>query len=85
MSNTGDLGIWLEYRVSKTPKLNGMAERMNRTVMKRVWSILADAKLSKTFWVEALMTTVYVINRSPSTPLDRDTPQRVWTGKDIDI
>ena len=28
------------------------------------------------------MTIVYMINRSPSTPLDRDIPQRVWTGKD---
>ena len=25
----------------------------------------------------------YVINRSPSTPLDGDVPQRVWTGKDV--
>ena len=31
----------------------------------------------------ALMTETYVINRSPSAPLDGDTPQRVWTGKDI--
>ena len=45
--------------------------------------MLAHAKLSKRFWVEALMTTVYVINRSPSKPLDRDIPQRVWTGKDM--
>ena len=45
--------------------------------------MLAHAKLSKTFWAEALMTTVYVINRSPSVPLDGDIPQRVWTGKDV--
>ena len=29
-------GIWLEYIVLKTPKLNGMAKRMNRTIMERV-------------------------------------------------
>ena len=29
------------------------------------------------------MTTTYVINRSPSTLLDRDIPQRVWTSKDV--
>ena len=29
------------------------------------------------------MTTTYVINRSPSKPLDGDVPQRVWTGKDV--
>ena len=46
-------------------------------------SMLAHAKLSKTFWAEALTTTTYVINRSPLAPLDGDVPQRVWTCKDI--
>ena len=45
--------------------------------------MLSHAMLSKTFWVEALMTATYVINRSPSIPLDGDVPQRVWTGKDV--
>mgnify|MGYP000432718087 CR=1 FL=1 len=45
--------------------------------------MLAHAKLSKTFWAEALMTAAYVINQSPSVPLDGDIPQRVWTGKDL--
>ena len=45
--------------------------------------MLAHAKLSKTFWVEALMTLTYVINISPSAPLDGDVPQRVWTSKDV--
>ena len=29
------------------------------------------------------MTSTYVINNSPSAPLDGDIPQRVWTGKDV--
>ena len=69
--------------VTTTPELNGLPERMNRTVMERVRSMLAHAKLSKTFWVEALMTATYVINKSPSTALDEDISQRVWTGKDV--
>ena len=56
---------------------------MNQTIMERVRSMLAHAMLSETFWVEALMTTAYVINKSPSTPLDEDIPQRLWTGKDV--
>mgnify|MGYP002776927230 CR=1 FL=1 len=42
-------GIRLEYTVPKTPELNGLAERMNQTVMERVRSMLAHAKLPKTF------------------------------------
>ena len=67
----------------KTPKLNGLAERMNRTIMERVRSMLAHAKLPKTFWAKALSTTTYVINRSPFVPLDGDTPQKVWIGKEV--
>ena len=76
-------GILLEYTVPKMQELNGLAMRMNQTVMERVRSILAQAKLSKTFWVEALIIPTYLINRSPSTPLDEDIPQRLWTGKDV--
>ena len=60
--------------VPKTLELNGLAERMNRSIKKRVRSMLAHAKLPKTFWAEALSRTTYVINRSPSVPLDGDTP-----------
>ena len=60
----------------KTPELNGLAERKNRTIMERVRSMLAHAKLPNTFWAEALSTTMYVINRSPSVPLDGDVPRR---------
>ena len=45
--------------------------------------MLAHAKLPKTFWAEALMMTAYVINRSPSIPLDGDISYRVWSGKDV--
>ena len=45
--------------------------------------VLAHTKLSKTFWAEALMTAVYVINRSPSVPLEGDSPQKIWTGKEV--
>ena len=62
----------------KTPELNGLAKRMNRTIMERVRIMLAHARLFKMFWVEALM-----INRSPSVPLDGDIPQRVWSDKDV--
>ena len=33
-------GIRLEFTVSKTPELNGLAERMNRTIMERVQDVL---------------------------------------------
>mgnify|MGYP002776119018 CR=1 FL=1 len=67
----------------KTPELNGLAERTNRTIRERVRNMLSHVKLPKSYRVEAMYTIVYLINMSPSVPLKSDVPQRMWTGKDI--
>ena len=76
-------GIKLEYMVPKTPELNGLEERMNRTIMESVRSMLLHAKLPKSYWAGVMLTVVYLINRSPSVPLKGDVPQRVWTGRSV--
>ena len=40
-------GIRLEFTVPKTPELNGLAERMNRTIMERVQSNACTCKTSQ--------------------------------------
>ena len=47
-------GVKYELTVPKTPEQNGVAERMNRTLVEAVRSMLADAKLPHKFWAEAL-------------------------------
>jgi transposase InsO family protein len=76
-------GIRHQFTPPKTPQLNGLAERMNRTIVERVRCLLSHAKLPKHFWGEALMTAVYLINLSPSYPLQGDVPNRVWYNKDV--
>ncbi|KAM1738797.1 hypothetical protein ACFX11_014582 [Malus domestica] len=76
-------GIRHEKTVPGTPQHNGVAERMNRTIMEKVRCMLRTAKLSKQFWGEAVRTACYLINRSPSVPLGLDVPERVWTGNDV--
>ena len=76
-------GIKLEKSVPKTPKHNGVAERMNRTICERIKCMLSHSKLPKSFWGEAMRTAVDLINLSPSTPLGGDVPDRVWSGKDV--
>ena len=43
--------------------------------------MLADSKLPKSFWGEALTTATYVCNRSPTTAVNGKTPFEMWTGK----
>ena len=76
-------GIRHEKTVPGTPQHNGVAERMNRTIVEKVRCMLKMAKLPKVFWGEAIRTACYLINRSPSVPLEFDIPEKVWTGKDV--
>ena len=70
-------GIKFKKTEPKTPKHNGVAERMNRTINERIRCMLSHAKLPKSFWGEAIRLAVDVINLFPSVPLDHDVPQRV--------
>lgn len=49
-----ETGIELDAIPPYTPELNGIAERMNRTLVGAVRSMLIHAKMPKTFWAEAL-------------------------------
>jgi hypothetical protein len=53
------------------------------TNMERMRCLLSHVKLPKHYWSEALMTALYLINLSPSYPLQGDVPNRVWYNKDI--
>ncbi|XP_048323873.2 retrovirus-related Pol polyprotein from transposon TNT 1-94 [Ziziphus jujuba] len=74
-------GIRHEKTVPRTPQHNGIAERMNRTIMEKVRSMLSMAKLPKPFWGEAVRAACYLINRSPSVPLNFEIPEKMWSGK----
>jgi hypothetical protein len=49
-------------------------ERMNRTIISRARCMLSHAGMSRRFWAEAASTACYLINMSPSIPLDKKTP-----------
>ncbi len=74
-------GIKHEYSIPKTPQQNGVSERMDRTLVEYVRSMLADSKLCLGFWAETLSTAVYLVNRSPTRVLIDITPFEVWFGK----
>ncbi|KAG8472960.1 hypothetical protein CXB51_035039 [Gossypium anomalum] len=73
-------GIMRHLTVRHTPQQNGVAERMNRTIMEKVRCMLSNANLPKSFWAEAASTACFLINRSPSVAIEKKTPQEVWSG-----
>lgn len=56
---------------------------MEKTIVERVTTMLSHAMLPKSFWGEALMIVIYLINLFPSTPLNGDVPNRFQIGKDV--
>ncbi|KAG8490261.1 hypothetical protein CXB51_016079 [Gossypium anomalum] len=66
--------------VRHTPQQNGVAERMNRTIIEKVRCMLSNANLPKSFWAEAASTACFLINRSLSVTIEKKTPQEVWSG-----
>ncbi|KAL2238396.1 UNVERIFIED_CONTAM: Retrovirus-related Pol polyprotein from transposon TNT 1-94 [Sesamum indicum] len=68
-----------------TPQQNGVAERMNRTLLDKVRCMLISSGLPKSFWGEAILTAAHLINLSPSVPLSGKTPDFVWNDRKPDI
>lgn len=75
-------GIVRHKTIAYTPQQNGVVERMNRSVMDKVRSMLSESGLSKQFWAEAAATAVHLINKSPSTAIGDKIPDEVWYNKD---
>jgi transposase InsO family protein len=59
-------GIMHETTVPYSPQENGVAERLNRTVIERVRSVLQGASLGQRYLGEAVTTAMYLKNRSPT-------------------
>ncbi|KAK8926036.1 hypothetical protein KSP39_PZI018103 [Platanthera zijinensis] len=78
-------GIKREFTVPRTPQQNGVAERMNITIIECARSMRIHSGLPKQFWAEAVNTAVFLINRGPSVPLDEGLPEEVWSGKKVNI
>lgn len=77
-------GIVLDYTVPYSPQLNGTAERLNRTLMDKARAMIFDSQLSKEMWGEAVLTSAYLLNRSPTSTTDT-TPAEKWYNKKPDL
>ena len=72
-------GVCHERTVPKTPEQNGVAERLNRTLVEMTRAMLIDSKLPHRFWAEALATAAYLRNRCPTKAVNGMTPHEAWT------
>lgn len=78
-------GIVHETTVPYNPEQNGVAERLNRTVIEKARSLLEDSGLGRRYWGEAVTTAIYLKNRSPTVAVSGATPEEIWTGAKVDV
>lgn len=78
-------GIVHQLTVRYTPQQNGVAERMNRSIVEKARTLLSDAKLNKEYWAEAVATAAYLLNRSPTKRLWNKTPYEAFKGEKPDL
>ena len=72
-------GIVLQTTQPYTPDMNGVAERVIRTIVEHASAMLWSSFLGLVFWYEAVKTAVYLKNRSPHSARDK-TPYELWAG-----
>ncbi|GIL60632.1 hypothetical protein Vafri_15174 [Volvox africanus] len=78
-----EFGVEHEKTAPYTPEQNGAAERLNRTLLNGIRTLLADSGLSQDFWAEAAYTVCLTRNLVP--PKDGDlSPWELFTGKKPD-
>ena len=77
-----DRGIVQKFTPPYTPQLNGVAERMNRTLVESTRCMLEHADLSIEYWGKAVMTAAFLRNRCPTRATGNDkSPYECWTQK----
>jgi len=70
-------GIKAELTAPYSPQMNGVAERVNRTLLDRARCMILQAKLGKQFWSHALRHASVIMNRVPRQSLDGRSPLEV--------
>ena len=78
-------GTTRKLTVHDTPEYNGVAKRLNCTIITKVRAMLHDSGLPHFLWAEATQHAVYLKNRTWTKTLGDTTPCEILTGKKPDL
>jgi hypothetical protein len=78
-------GIYRKYSCSYSPQQNGVAKKNNMHITKITHAMLNEKNLPNYFWVESIIITFYIMNRTPITIVHGMTPEEKFTSKKLDV
>lgn len=76
-------GIVHETSAPYTPEQNGIAERANRTLIEKARCMMHHAKLSTSYWAEAISTACYLKNITPTRSINGKVPRAEFMDEQI--
>jgi transposase InsO family protein len=76
-----DEGVQRHYSASYNPQQNGVTEWRNQAVVGMARTLLKQMEMPAVFWGEAVVTAVYILNRSPTKAFNDRTPYKAWHGR----
>jgi hypothetical protein len=78
-------GIDIQTTAPYSPSQNGIAERMNRTLVELGRAMITGQNLPEFLWEYAIAHAAYLRNRSTTTFLKDATPYQIWNGNKPNI
>jgi hypothetical protein len=61
--------------------MNGITERLNRTLLEAARAMLSAHDMPLRFWGEAINTAMHIKNRMPNSSIKFKTPYELWYGR----
>jgi transposase InsO family protein len=80
-SYCADEGVQCHYSAPYNSQQNSVVKRRNQTVVGMARALLKQRGMSAVFWGEAVVTAVYILNRSPTKALNGRTSYKAWHGR----
>lgn len=68
-----------------TPQQNGVGERKNRHIAQVARALMNEKNMPNYYWVEAVATVVYIMNRTPIATVHGVTPEEKFIGRKLDL